>query len=742
MPRRPAEAAHIGAFDMKKHEPTPAPPSHTAPAAQFQRAVPIASQRRIDPAQQQRSDMVSSSPRMLQLKALIDGVAASPRMAAQRMPAQAKANNTGLPIQLKSGVESLSGMRMDHVKVHYNSPQPAQLNAHAYAQGSDIHVGPGQEKHLPHEAWHVVQQAQGRVRPTMHMKGTVPVNDDKGLEHEADVMGRAAISAGQQAGAVQRLATTPAATGGIVQGEFKDSAELRRDGFITKALEFGLKQQAADELYDKSASDEPDPVTKLRTSADKNDSMSLAKDYAKKGAEGVHQDKVFYADIKFRNLAGLNAVKGHAGADELFGVMAECVQTALDGLKKAYKVQGYRHDGSGFGFMIVGNKDSLTEGVIETELKKAKQSWEQVKVKHKLADIANPKRQDSPGVELGYEVKQVDGNQAPKPKAHADDDGAANAAPDDGLAPELKHTGQGDAPGMFKGQAEERMEAFFQMAKALKLDDGQAKELYKLAGRSEKEALTGFDAASDRIGTLTKAMDFYKVQWPKAFAAYVEVDVRNLGGLNDNLTRGDSNNVFKFMSSTTDKHMRSLKADVVSFRHGGDEFSFVAVAKSGEVEIAGVSAVLGDAELAIDAYVQKKKIRQKEKKDFYIDALTEQQVKLLDEHTLPQEFEAPFMKEAVLRGKLAVETHTPGKLWRVKGSEAYWLIANLGTKFRATHIPVELTLCQILHSKDNPKKPRWPGTGIVWGASAVSKDDASPVDTIARADQAVEQKKK
>jgi len=102
---------------------------------------------------------------------------------------QAKSNNTGLPDNLKSGIESLSGMSMDHVNVHYNSSQPAQLNALAYAQGSDIHVAPGQEQHLPHEAWHVVQQAQGRVQPTMQMKDGVPVNDDKRLEHEADVMG-------------------------------------------------------------------------------------------------------------------------------------------------------------------------------------------------------------------------------------------------------------------------------------------------------------------------------------------------------------------------------------------------------------------------------------------------------------------------------------------------------------------------------------------------------------------------
>ncbi|PRC93457.1 eCIS core domain-containing protein [Solimicrobium silvestre] len=104
-----------------------------------------------------------------------------------------KPNNTGLPDNLKSGIESLSGMNIDHVKVHYNSPQPAQLNAHAYAQGSEIHVAPGQEQHLPHEAWHVVQQAQGRVKPTMQMKGGVPVNDDAGLEKEADVMGSKAL---------------------------------------------------------------------------------------------------------------------------------------------------------------------------------------------------------------------------------------------------------------------------------------------------------------------------------------------------------------------------------------------------------------------------------------------------------------------------------------------------------------------------------------------------------------------
>lgn len=110
-------------------------------------------------------------------------------MPREEQPVQTKKeNNTGLSDNLKAGVENLSGLAMDDVRVHYNSDKPVKVGALAYTQGTDIHVAPGQEKHLPHEAWHVVQQAQGRVKPTMQLKG-VQVNDDLGLEKEADEMG-------------------------------------------------------------------------------------------------------------------------------------------------------------------------------------------------------------------------------------------------------------------------------------------------------------------------------------------------------------------------------------------------------------------------------------------------------------------------------------------------------------------------------------------------------------------------
>jgi predicted RecB family nuclease len=149
---------------------------------------------------------VESRPEAIQMQQLqelannsaqVSGIAQLQAMAdnftTQKQPIQRKENKTGLPDNLKTGMENLSGYSMDDVKVHRNSDKPAQLNAHAYAQGTDIHLGPGQEKHLPHELGHVVQQKQGRVKPTMQMKGKVNINDDAGLEKEADVMGAKAL---------------------------------------------------------------------------------------------------------------------------------------------------------------------------------------------------------------------------------------------------------------------------------------------------------------------------------------------------------------------------------------------------------------------------------------------------------------------------------------------------------------------------------------------------------------------
>lgn len=106
-------------------------------------------------------------------------------------------NNTGMPDNLKTGLEHLSGFNLSTIRVHYNSPKPARINALAYTAGTNIHLGPGQQRHLPHEGWHVVQQMSGRVTPTVQAKG-ISINNDMALEREADVMGVKAWNTGSE----------------------------------------------------------------------------------------------------------------------------------------------------------------------------------------------------------------------------------------------------------------------------------------------------------------------------------------------------------------------------------------------------------------------------------------------------------------------------------------------------------------------------------------------------------------
>ena len=88
------------------------------------------------------------------------------------------------------------GSDFSDVKIHANSSKAPDIGALAYTQGSDIHFAPGQFKPdttggqqlLGHELTHVVQQREGRVKPTTEVNG-MPVNDNPGLENEADVMG-------------------------------------------------------------------------------------------------------------------------------------------------------------------------------------------------------------------------------------------------------------------------------------------------------------------------------------------------------------------------------------------------------------------------------------------------------------------------------------------------------------------------------------------------------------------------
>jgi hypothetical protein len=66
--------------------------------------------------------------------------------------------NSPPPDFIEDGIEELYGHDMSDVKVHYNSSKPSQLSNDAFDQGKQISLSDTDEKHLSHEAWHVVQQ--------------------------------------------------------------------------------------------------------------------------------------------------------------------------------------------------------------------------------------------------------------------------------------------------------------------------------------------------------------------------------------------------------------------------------------------------------------------------------------------------------------------------------------------------------------------------------------------------------
>lgn len=124
----------------------------------------------------------------------IDAVSASKPPAPGRRAISRDAQSSGMPDGLRTRAESLSGVSLRHVRVHRHSRRPEEFDAVACTDGEHIHLGPGQDGHLGHEAWHVVQQLQGRVKATGRV-GDLKVNDDDAMEREADIMGRRVMAA-------------------------------------------------------------------------------------------------------------------------------------------------------------------------------------------------------------------------------------------------------------------------------------------------------------------------------------------------------------------------------------------------------------------------------------------------------------------------------------------------------------------------------------------------------------------
>jgi hypothetical protein len=166
----------------------------------------------------------------------------------------AQGGGAALPDAVRGKMESSFGTDFSSVRVHQGQ-QAESLGALAYTQGADIHFAPGQyqpdsqpgQELIGHELAHVVQQSQGRVAATTQAKG-VAVNDDQGLEREADEMGRKAAAGEVVSGAQDSRPAT--AGGGPAQRQVaqRQEAPPGAQGTAQGAQSQGAAQTGSDEL--------------------------------------------------------------------------------------------------------------------------------------------------------------------------------------------------------------------------------------------------------------------------------------------------------------------------------------------------------------------------------------------------------------------------------------------------------------------------------------------------------------
>lgn len=103
----------------------------------------------------------------------------------------------------------------------------------------------------------MVQQKQGRVKPTLQLKEKVNINDDAGLEKEADVMGEKAVK-GTQSNSDSVI--TPSGLSGRSLGEnpVADASALKsqvlypkKDLLVNHEVEKMTDQNTFEEAYDR-----------------------------------------------------------------------------------------------------------------------------------------------------------------------------------------------------------------------------------------------------------------------------------------------------------------------------------------------------------------------------------------------------------------------------------------------------------------------------------------------------------
>jgi hypothetical protein len=148
-------------------------------------------------------------------------------------------------------------------------------------------------------------------------------------------------------------------------------------------------------------------------------------------------------------------------------------------------------------------------------------------------------------------------------------------------------------------QCSDRMvpQEFLAFAEERGVDRVKASELFQkmLEVKGLTDPVTGFATAIEQVPSIAVGLEAAK---SGAGAFYVEADVHNLGGLNAALTYEEANTVYRFYARTLHDNLDAIlhtggveDGQLCAIRHGGDEFSFVLMARTGLTKEAIVSAI-------------------------------------------------------------------------------------------------------------------------------------------------------
>jgi GGDEF domain-containing protein len=390
---------------------------------------------------------------------------------------------------------------------------------------------------------------------------------------------------------LQRAAGNRAVSGVLQRAPERDAPAYaparteQREAFLKQAAgEARLPRDDGLRLWELAGGERNDPVSRLGAEGEQGATLASAAAHAQ-----TRQLPGFRLTVSLRNLSGLNERLGHSGADAFYASAAEILDRRLHALDA--DVNGFRSQGT-MTFAVVARSGRTGASTLRTSILEAMRDAE-VHVRgvaggYALGKLPSP-RGGAQGTGLQFDEKT---DLVPLETAPATEDGARR--------PEPVRPSRGPSAGGFEAEPELRHRRFVAAAEQLRLTPEQAEELWRAAGGEASDALTGFGAAGDRLPTVERASALARSG--KRHAFYVEVDVRNLSGLNA-VSRTEADRLFGEMTQIAEAHVRTLTADVVPFRHGGDEFSFVVVTPDASAEAAvaerALTAALGAAEAEI-----------------------------------------------------------------------------------------------------------------------------------------------